>query len=257
VSKSADSTTTTTASTSKRPRRVRTVAHVQTANAAGDAASELAHGPLEVEHINYAPAIAAIDDLFTWALDLAMQNVVDWPEGKRRVKSARRVLGTLMRGKAARGGAADEDVAFTAALLVRILDADLGLGLGAIAAIFDELGLPSDHVPRAPSTPRASAGPSIPPASLRHLRAIYAALTPTEADAAHVEALSMSPAERARWAQGLSNLPVTAAVALVRSYLFGGDAPLAAAPVITADPRVVPLRRPVAVCATCPFRAAA
>lgn len=232
--------------------------------AATDTASELAHGQLEVDDLNYAPAIAAIDDLFTWAIDLAMQSVADWPAGKRRVKSARRYLRSLMRGKVPQGPNADEDVAFTAALLVRIFDAELGLGLGAIAEIFAELGMTHEHVPSVPPTPSVSAAPSFSAATLRHLRAIYAALTPAEADAAHIEAMTLSPAERARWADGLSRLPVPAAVALVRSYLFGPHTQATSRPLAPPPPRVMPLRRSVEsrfvagpLCPSCPFRVAA
>lgn len=222
-----------------------------------------AHGEPEPEHINYAPAIEAIDDLFTWALDLAMQSVAHWPAAKRRVSNARRNLRSFMRGKAPRGRGVEEDIAFTAALLVRILDADLGLGIGDIATVFDELGLSTEHVPSA-APMRASVGTSVPVATLRHLRAIYEALSPTEADAVHIEAMSMSPAERARWAHGLARLPVPAAAALVRSYLFGPDPQASATRGAPHASGVTPLRRSVAephvesaVCTNCPFRAAA
>ena len=87
------------------------------------------HGQLEVEP-DYAPAMSAIGDLCTWALDLAARSVADWPEGRRRVKNASRHMRTLLQGKKPRGRGAEEDLMFTAALLARIFDADLGLGVG-------------------------------------------------------------------------------------------------------------------------------
>ena len=101
--------------------------------------------PWIVDGINYGPAILAIEDLAEWAFDLARENVTGWPEGVHRVRNARRAVLDMLRGRRTR--AADEDVVFTALLLIRILDADLELGASEILAVLAELGLPTDDVP--------------------------------------------------------------------------------------------------------------
>ena len=97
--------------------------------------------------IDYGPALVAIDELIAWAFDLAAASVPD-RESKRRVKHARRQVIATFRGK--RKDEPDADVMFTAAVLARVLDADLKLGLGEIVTVLAELGLPSDDVPRPP-----------------------------------------------------------------------------------------------------------
>lgn len=108
--------------------------------------------PWIINGTDYGPAVLAIEDLLGWAFDLAHRNVADWPEGKRRVQRTRRALLDRLHGRRAR--ASDEDVLFTAALLVRILDADLGLGLGDVLSVLVELGLPTADVPYPPVPPR-------------------------------------------------------------------------------------------------------
>lgn len=230
-----------------KPRRARAVAPA--------AAPVEAVDELELDTIDYEPALAAVGDLFSWAFDLAEKNVAHWRQGKRRVKRARRYLRALLRGNEPIMEAAEEDLAFTAGLLVRIFDADLGLGLGAIASIFDELGLPTEDVP--PPMPHAS-GPSISRRALDHIRSIYHALSPVEAEAARLTALRLSSAERALWIERLTAMPVPAAVAAVRAHLYPRAKAVGS-----------PLRRPATVrvmraapCAGCsvapsPFRVAA
>lgn len=207
-----------------------------------------------VEPIDYEPALAAIGDLFSWAFDLAEKNVAHWREGKRRVKRARRYVRALMRGRVPRGAEAEADLAFTAGLLVRIFDADLGLGLGAIVSIFDELRLPTDDVPRQ-TVPREAA-PATSQAALRHIRAIYRALSPVEAESAGLVFDSLTYGERLQWLERLTRLSVPAAVAVVRTHLYtpSGITPLRGPTVL----RVASAPR----CAGCtaapsPFRVAA
>lgn len=96
--------------------------------------------------VNYSPAIVAITDLACWAFDLAAKDVEDWPEGRRRVRTARRYVLDRLRGRQSRNTPA-EDVLFTARLLARIFDADLDLGMTEMVSILDELGLPTEVVP--------------------------------------------------------------------------------------------------------------
>jgi hypothetical protein len=100
--------------------------------------------------IDYGPARVALDELATWAFDLAAESVADWPEAKQRVKNARR----FVKGVTANRNVScpEEDVAFTASLLVRIFDNDLGLGLGHVIEVLSELGLPTIDVPHPPPT---------------------------------------------------------------------------------------------------------
>jgi hypothetical protein len=102
--------------------------------------------PWVIGGINYGPAIGAVADLATWALDLAAEDVEDWPEGRRRVSAARKYVLDRLRGRRARHAPVD-DVRFTASLLARIFDADLELGMTEMVSILDELGLPTDVVP--------------------------------------------------------------------------------------------------------------
>ena len=99
--------------------------------------------------IDYGPALVAIEELIAWAFDLVGARVADWPDGKRRVGNARRTVAKAFRGKRApRSLQADDDVAFTALLLIRILDADLKLSMGDTIEVLSALGLPTFDVPR-------------------------------------------------------------------------------------------------------------
>jgi hypothetical protein len=99
--------------------------------------------------IDYGPAIGAVGDLANWAFELAAKDVADWPEGRRRVRSAKRYVLDRLRGRRALHTPA-EDVLFTAGLLARIFDADLSLGMTEMVSILDELGLPTEVVPLMP-----------------------------------------------------------------------------------------------------------
>jgi hypothetical protein len=101
--------------------------------------------------IDYGPALVAIEELIAWAFDLAAASVAD-RESKRRVKDARRYTLASVRGRRTPPGA-EADVMFTASLLIRILDADLGLGLGDIVEVLAALGLPTADVPHPPRRP--------------------------------------------------------------------------------------------------------
>ena len=102
-----------------------------------------------VDGVNYGPALTAIGDLAAWAFDLAAADVADWPEGTRRVRSARRFVLSRIQGKRPRS-APIEDVLFTAGLLARIFEAELSLGMSEMVSILDQLGLPTEVVPLMP-----------------------------------------------------------------------------------------------------------
>lgn len=105
--------------------------------------------PWVIGGIDYGPAICAVTDLASWAFELAARDVEDWPEGRRRVRSARRYVLDRLRGRRALHTPA-EDVLFTAGLLARIFDADLSLGMTEMVSILDELGLPTEVIPLIP-----------------------------------------------------------------------------------------------------------
>jgi hypothetical protein len=108
--------------------------------------------------VDYAPARAAISDLANWAFDLAERDVEDWPVARQRVKNVRRsIMAELGRTRAPR--ASLEDLMFTASLIARILDADLGLDLGEALAVLEYLDLPAEDLPlsRPPTRPSRSA----------------------------------------------------------------------------------------------------
>jgi len=139
----------------------------QSSVAAGSRAESTAH-PWVIGDIDFGPAVAAVHDLAAWAFDLAARDVADWPEGRHRVRNARRfVLGRLC-GKDVRR-TPYEDVLFTAGLLARILESDLHLPLTHVVAALDHLGLPTEVVPVVPRARRRNAAmyPSSPVSPLR------------------------------------------------------------------------------------------
>jgi len=107
------------------------------------------HPWADINGIDYGPAIAAIGDLVTWTFDLAAADVADWPEGQRRVRSTRRYVLARLRGKRPRG-IPFEDILFTAGLLARIFEAEIGLGMSEVIAVLDRIGLPTEVVPMVP-----------------------------------------------------------------------------------------------------------
>ena len=48
------------------------------------------------------------------------------------------------------GGVPYEDVLFTAGLLARIFESDIGLGMSEVVAVLDRIGLPTEVVPMLP-----------------------------------------------------------------------------------------------------------
>lgn len=125
--------------------------------------------------IDYGPAILAIEELVAWAFHLAAASVEDSPEGKRRVKNARRFVTASIRGKRTPSNA-EADVVFTASLLIRILDADMRLGLGDIVSVLSELGLPTYDVPNPPRRAARVARPAAADVSTAELAAVLAAM---------------------------------------------------------------------------------
>jgi hypothetical protein len=99
--------------------------------------------------VDYTRARDAIAELAAWAFDLAAADVTDWPEGKRRVRNARRYVLARLSGKVIRS-TPFEDVIFTAGLLARIFEQDAGLDMSDMVDVFDQLGLPTEVVPIVP-----------------------------------------------------------------------------------------------------------
>jgi hypothetical protein len=124
--------------------------------------------PWVIGDIDFGPAVAAAHDLAAWAFDLAARDVADWPEGRRRVRNARRFVLLRLRGKDVHR-TPYEDVLFTAGLLARILEADLHLPLVHVVAALDHLGLPTEVVPLVSHPQRRGAAmyPSSPISPLR------------------------------------------------------------------------------------------
>jgi hypothetical protein len=115
-----------------------------------------------------------------------------------------------------------EDLLFTAALLARIFDADIGLGLDHVAGILGELALPIDHAPIGERPAAVAAkSPPITPSAWRHVRAIYHALPVPAAEAARDQAMRLSAEERDAWIEALTRLSVDDAAGLVLAYLRG------------------------------------
>lgn len=113
--------------------------------------------PWVIGGVDYGPAMAAVADLAAWAFGLAAKDVRDWPEGRRRVKSAERFVLARMRGQF-NSATPTDDVLFAAGLLARIFEADLSLRMSEMVMILDELGLPTDVVPL---MPRPQGGPRV------------------------------------------------------------------------------------------------
>lgn len=175
----------------------------------------------EEDGIDYEPALAAVDDLAAWAFDLAGRDVADWPEGKRRVRSTRRYVHAVLRGKRI-PKQPHGDLMFTAALLARIFDAEVGIGLDRIADILGELALPADHAPVAVRRRAEGDKPRpIAPSAWRHIRSIYQALPASDAEMARHIAMRLSAAERDAWIAVLTRLSVEDGALVVLAYLRG------------------------------------
>ena len=100
--------------------------------------------------IDYGPARAAIKDLADWALGLAEREVSDDPADLKRIRNVRRAID----GRATREPSTG-DVMFTAQVLARVFDRDLGLGLADQLAIFEQLELSTDFLPLECPAPHA------------------------------------------------------------------------------------------------------
>ena len=144
-------------------------------------APEPAH-PWVIGDVDFGPAVAAVQDLAAWAFDLVGRDVNDWPEGRRRVRNARRFVLGRLRGKDVHR-TPYEDVLFAAGLLARILEADLELPLAHVVAALDRLDLPTEVVPfmRHPRRNAAAMYPSSPVSPLRP-RPTASAATPAPVD---------------------------------------------------------------------------
>ncbi len=113
--------------------------------------------------VDYGPARAAIHELATWALNIAERSVADWPTGRAHVRSTRGFVEARLAGNHPSRASID-DVMFTARVLARIFDDELGLDVSDALTIFDMLELPLDMVP----IPRAAPRPARLPTSVLH-----------------------------------------------------------------------------------------
>jgi hypothetical protein len=118
---------------------------------------DISKAPWMADGIDFGPATAAVRDLATWALDIAERDVDDWPAARGRVRNTRRFVLAKLAGKTRH--APVEDMVFTASLLARIFDADLGLDISDAFEILASLELPLDDVPVAKPT-RAKPSPN-------------------------------------------------------------------------------------------------
>ncbi len=127
--------------------------------------------PWVIGDTDFGPAIAAVHDLAAWAFDLAARDVADWPDGRRRVRNARRFVLGRLRGKDVHH-TPYEDVLFASGLLARILEADLHLPLAHVVAALDRLGLPTEVVPLVPYPAHRAAAvhPTAPRTAISPLR---------------------------------------------------------------------------------------
>ncbi len=112
-----------------------------------------ARAPWVRNGIDYGPARAAVNELATWALDIAEHAVDDWPAGRAHVRKTRGFVDAQIAGNRPSRASID-DVMFTARLLARIFDDELGLDLSDALAIFDILALPLEVVPIRRAAPR-------------------------------------------------------------------------------------------------------
>ncbi len=130
-----------------------------------------------VDSIDFGPAVAAVADLAGWALDLAAVDVADWPEGTRRVRTCRRYVLRRLRGQDTRG-VPFEDVLFTAGLLARIFESEIGLGTSEMVAVLDRIGLPTEVVPMMPRAQPHARIPLRRPIAPHPPRAVYVTAVP-------------------------------------------------------------------------------
>lgn len=107
--------------------------------------------------IDYGPARAALSELALWALDIAAHNVEDWPWARTRVENTRSAILGHFTGTSSRE-ASVEDIVFTAQLLARIFEDDLGLDLSDALVILEALDLPVDVLPLGDRGRRARGG---------------------------------------------------------------------------------------------------
>lgn len=77
---------------------------------------------------------------------LAACHLDDWPTARVRLRRARRHVLARLHGEPS-GGEPTDDLWFAARLIVRVLDADVGLTEHETLALFDAIGLPIDAVP--------------------------------------------------------------------------------------------------------------
>jgi len=133
----------------------------RTLKPATTAGTKPAAHPWVINGIDYGPTIAVADDLAAWAFDLAARDVADWPEGQRRVRTARRFVLRWLHGKHQRL-APFEDLLFTAGLLARNFD-EIGLAMSEVVGILDNLGLPTEVVPLRPREQPSMRLPICPP----------------------------------------------------------------------------------------------
>jgi hypothetical protein len=134
-----------------------------------------AKAPWVDRRIDYGPATSAAREIASWALDLAERGAEDWPEARLRVRNARRWVLARIDGKQRHAPFAD--IVFTAQLLARIFDEDLGLDLADALSIFDRLDLPTDlvpvRIPRAPTPVKGKQSTRVPSSTFDDDHAVF------------------------------------------------------------------------------------
>jgi len=95
--------------------------------------------------IDYGPMRAALQDLSDWVFNLAEASVEDWSTARAHLRATRRFVDAQIHGYRARRVTVD-DVMFTAQLLARIFEADLGLDMSDALMILNSLELPTEVV---------------------------------------------------------------------------------------------------------------
>ena len=95
--------------------------------------------------IDYGPMRAALQDLSDWVFNIAESSVEDWSSARAHIRATRRYVDAQIHGYRARR-VTIEDVMFTAQLLARIFEADLGLDMSDALTILNSLALPTEVV---------------------------------------------------------------------------------------------------------------
>ena len=156
---------------SRSPKSARVVRNMKKRKKASPAVAA-ARAPWIFNGVDYGPARTAVRDLATWAFDLAESHVDDWPAARSHIRKTRQLIEARILGKRSKheGAVTVDDIVFTAELIARILDEDLGLSVSEALTILDKLELPLDAVAVHRPAPRAR--------DLSALAPVLASITP-------------------------------------------------------------------------------